>query len=59
MLDNLPIASITFVVGTLIVIAGYITGELSVEEALQTIGYVGAGSGLIGLARNGSGRGIK
>lgn len=58
-MDSLPFASITFVVGVAIIIGGCITGEFSAEEALELVGFVGVGSGAIGIARNGSGRGLK
>lgn len=58
-LDNLPVASIVFVVGTILAVIAYLTGDLSIEEAFEAIGYAGVGAGVVGVARNGAGRGVK
>lgn len=58
-LNDLPVASLTFIAGTVLVIVATLTGELGITEALKDIGYVGVGSGAIGFARNGAGRGVR
>lgn len=56
-LDNLPVASIVFVAGLLVVLIGLITGDLSVNEAMEYIAQLGVGTGAIGVARSLGGKG--
>lgn len=59
MLDNQPVAtplSFAVVVACLIL---YLTGDTSAFQALVAGGVGVAGSGLLGVARNGAGRGVK
>jgi hypothetical protein len=58
-LDNIPVASITFIVGTALAVVAYVSNDLSIQDTFAAIGYVGGGSGIIGLARNGAGRGVR
>lgn len=59
MLDNIPVATITFLVGTVLIVIAYLSNDLSISEALKDLGYVGVGAGAIGIARNGAGRGVR
>lgn len=58
-LDKLPVATLTFLAGLVVIIIGMLNGELGVSEALHDLGYVGVGAGVLGHARNGAGRGMK
>lgn len=58
-LDQLPVASITFVVGVLLVLAAYIVGDVEFKDAYEAILYLGGGSAAIGIARNQAGKGKK
>ena len=59
MLDKLPLATITFLAGTVVIVIAYINKDLTVLEAFAALGLTGAGSGAIGHARNGAGRGLR
>lgn len=58
-LDHLPVATLSFLAGVAVIVIAYCSNDLSVNEALKDLGFVGVGSGLIGHARNGAGRGVK
>jgi uncharacterized membrane protein YtjA (UPF0391 family) len=58
-LDKLPLATITFLVGTVLTVIAYLSDDLSIIEAFAALGFTGLGAGQIGQARNGAGRGIK
>jgi hypothetical protein len=59
MLDNVPVATPTFLAGLVVIVVAYILNDLGLSEALKDVGYVGVGSGFIGHARNGAGKGIR
>lgn len=59
MLDDLPIASITFVVSVVLIVIGYVSDDLSLEAAFEALGLAGAGSFGIGYVRNQAGRGVR
>jgi hypothetical protein len=40
-------------------VIAYISNDLSVKGALEALGYVGVGTGVLGVARNGAGRGLR
>jgi hypothetical protein len=58
-LDHIPLGTVTHIGGGVIALIAYLNGDLSVFEALAVWGIVGVGAGQIGVARNGSGRGVK
>lgn len=58
-LGDLPIATISQVGGGIVALIAYLNGDLSVAEALAAWGIVGIGAGQLGVARNGSGRGVR
>lgn len=58
-LNDLPLATLTFLAGIVIVVVACIRNDISVEEGLKLIGYVGVGAGVVGHARNGAGRGMR
>ena len=45
--------------GIVLAIVGYLTGDLSYEEAMQALAVVAGGGGLIGVARAASGKGVR
>lgn len=59
MLDDIPIATISFIAGCILAIVGYVSNDLTVFQALAVCGIVGVGSGQLGVARNGAGRGVR
>lgn len=57
LLDKLPLATLTFVVGAILLIIAYIKGDLSIDQSFQNLLYLGGGSGAIGYVRNQAGKG--
>lgn len=58
-LDDVPMASVSFVAGVVLATIGYLNGDLSVFQALAAAGIVAGGGGALGHARNGAGRGMR
>lgn len=60
-LDNIPLASIITVLGALVggVLVIVHPETLSFSEYLKDLGLLAGGSGLLGLARANSGKGVK
>lgn len=58
-LDKLPVATITFLVGLALVIVAYLTGDISFNDAYQNVLYLGGGSAAIGYVRNQAGKGVR
>lgn len=56
---NLPRATIIADVVIVLVVIAYLQGTISFEEAILALGAGTAGAGVLGHARNGSGRGVK
>lgn len=56
-LDNLPVASIVFVVGLAVSLFAYVTGDITIEQFYEFLALNGVGSGAIGYARAKSGKG--
>lgn len=59
MLDNVPIATPTFIVCAALILIAYLSNDLTVFQALAAFGVTSFGSGAIGHARNGAGRGVR
>ena len=59
MLDNFPVATVTFLVSIVLIVIGYISNDLTLDQAFQSLLYAGGGSGAIGFVRNQSGRGVR
>lgn len=59
MLDNVPVATLSFIAGAVLATIAYLNGDISAFEALAAVGIVGFGGGKIGEARNGAGRGVR
>ena len=59
MLDDLPVATITFIASIVIIVIAYISNDLNVDDAFVALALAGGGSYGIGQARNGAGRGLR
>jgi hypothetical protein len=59
MLDDLPVASITFIASIVLIVVGYIGDDVSFEQAFECLALAGGGSGAIGFVRNQAGRGVR
>lgn len=58
-LDNLPVATLTFLAGLVLIIVGYVSGDVSFDDAFKSLGFLGGGSGAIGYVRNQAGKGVR
>lgn len=58
-LDNIPLASIVFVVGLALTVYAYVVGDISIQDAYEYLALNGLGSGAIGIARAKSGKGVR
>lgn len=58
-LNELPVATITFLVGLALVVAAYVGNDISFNDAYQNVLYLGGGSAAIGYVRNQAGKGLK
>jgi hypothetical protein len=58
-LDELPVATLTFLVGIALVVVAYIGDDVGFEDAYKAVLYLGGGSGAIGYVRNQAGKGLK
>lgn len=59
MLDDLPIATLISIAAIVVVVIAYIRGDLSIDEALVSLGATTGGAGLLGVARAQSGKGVR
>jgi hypothetical protein len=58
-LDDIPVASVTFIASLVCIVIAYISNDLSLEDAFEAIALAGGGSFGIGYVRNQAGRGVK
>lgn len=58
-LDDIPVASITFLASVVVVVIAYVSNDLNVEEAFEALALAGGGSFGIGYVRNQAGRGVR
>jgi hypothetical protein len=58
-LDDLPVATITFLATIVLVIVGYVSDDISFQTAFECLALGGVGSFGIGHVRNGAGRGLR
>lgn len=56
---DLPHATLLTYVAIIAAVVGYISGDLTLFQAMAAAGVGGVGAGQLGIARNGSGRGVK
>lgn len=59
MLDDLPVASITFLASIVLIVVAYISNDVNVKEAFELLALAGGGSFGIGYVRNQAGRGVR
>jgi hypothetical protein len=59
MLDDIPVASVTFIAGIVLIVIAYLSDDIDFMEAMLCLGLDGAGSFGIGYVRNQAGRGIR
>lgn len=58
-LDDIPLASVSFVVGIVLTVIAYLNGTLSYDDAIKAVSALGVGTGVLGYARAKSGKGTK
>lgn len=58
-LMNLPHATLLAYAAIILAVIGYLQGTLTLDQAFVASGVGTAGAGVLGVARNGSGRGVK
>ena len=58
-LDNLPVATLTFLSGIVLIVIGYVDDKLTLEQAFESLVFLGGGSAGIGYVRNQAGKGIR
>ena len=58
-LDDLPLATIVALASIVLVVIGYISDDISLQDALTGLGAVVGGTGVLGLARAASGKGVR
>ncbi len=58
-LDDLPIATITFLASVVLIAVGYFSNDISFEDAWEALALAGGASLGIGYVRNGAGKGVK
>lgn len=58
-LDDLPLATLTFLVGSVLIVIGYLDDSVSFDEAFKSLLFLGGGAGAVGYVRNGAGKGLK
>jgi hypothetical protein len=58
-LDDVPMATLTFIAGLVLTVIAYVSDDLTVLEAFGALGLTGGASAGIGHARNGAGRGVR
>lgn len=59
MLDDLPVATITFLAGVVLTVIAYVSNDVSFQDALVALGALGGGTGALGIARAQSGKGVR
>ncbi len=58
-LDNVPLATIITIAGIIGAVIALINNSITFEQFMLSIGAVTAGSGVVGVARAQSGKGIR
>lgn len=58
-LDKLPLATIIALVSIVIVVIAYLNDDLSIQDALVSLGALTGGAGVLGIARAQSGKGVR
>ena len=58
-LDDLPLATLTFLVGVALLVIGYIADDISFKDAYEALLWLGGGAGALGYVRNQAGKGVR
>ena len=58
-LDDLPVATLTFLAGVVLIIVAYVSNDVSFDSAWKDLLFLGGGSGAIGFVRNGANKGVR
>lgn len=58
-LDDLPVATLTFIAGVVLVILAYLGDDIDFETAYESVALLGGGSFGIGYVRNQAGKGTR
>jgi hypothetical protein len=58
-LDNLRLGTLTFIIGSALLIVGYTTGGVTFDAAWKDFLYLGGASGAIGVMRTHAGKGVR
>jgi hypothetical protein len=58
-LDNVPLATLVALASIVIIVIGYASNDIDLDSALLALGAVLGGSGVVGIARAQSGKGIR
>lgn len=56
-LDNIPVATITFIASVVLIAVAYISNDISFEQAYEALALAGGASFGIGYVRNQAGKG--
>lgn len=59
MLDDLPVATCTFLASIILIVLGYIEDVVGFRDAFFALAAAGGASYGIGVPRNGAGRGVR
>ena len=58
-LDNIPVATLTFLASIVLIIIGYIDNDVDFKDAFESLLFAGGASGGIGYVRNQAGKGVR
>lgn len=58
-LDDVPVATLTFLTSIVLIVIGYVGDDIGFKEAFEALALAGGGSGAIGYVRNQAGRGTR
>jgi hypothetical protein len=58
-LDDLPVATLTYIAGIVLAVVGYVSNDINLQEAFIALGVLGGGTGAIGYVRNQAGKGVR
>ena len=59
MLDRLPVATLTFLAGVVLLVIFAVNGTITEDQAFKDLIYLGGGAGAIGYVRNQAGKGVR
>lgn len=57
-LDNVRVATITFLASIVLIVIAYVSNDISFETAFQCLALAGGGSAAVGYVRNQAGHGV-